>query len=858
MVMVVGRLRLQLDCNKSWHWGTVKSFRQACSDFHSANPDFGVISIKTHTKDLGEMVHYDKSCSLGFIKDKIDEAKTRMKKIEWIPAPLQKKAMIIQSSCWPLALYTSDTTYIGQQHYVGLRRSVLHALVGFWHTSSPFLACRLLSKHVTDPFLFTLCLCARTIRRMANLQREVAIQTVQAIVDYNGSRPYGPASAFKCYLNHVGWSIQTDGTITGPENIACNLLEDSTRLIVWTFNRMWDLHMVLISERKGMGDFYLDTQLGMKQFALLSDEDQQLVKLNVVGGFQTDKRKAGWSEDVEGSCMFCGQADTRSHRLLECEYFKSLREQNQEACDILANTREEWFFLPLPRLHPEVFLLQHFLSMIQDVPIPEPKRQNTVFMRFFTDGGAINPTCPMARIASWSVVEDLSMDETQQKSVADFAHTLQPHFPLFHVAALGLVKGYQTASRGELTAIVVAAKIAAKNPLAEEVHFVTEAADVCAVITMIINRIFHGVLHKLPNSDLVLELADLWDPQRYQVIKVKSHRSFESAKDLLDLWQIAGNFCADMAATSVLKTIPEPMRKLADNIASFQKTEGQRLLTVFKFLAQFNRERTQACLILEREKANHNRNLEQPKKPPERVLGNFDSEAMGHEAFLILRDFAPQGYKFLVTAPIPDDIFGMCLQGANLGKALVLWAGLLQWPENYGEADKNDWGMSWLELIFNFYIVTGHNLPIRLEGYGAKSVYIPYHSSQAILLPKSKRSASLQILTFRNLLQNMQSIESQIFFPSFKESKCKSLQRLGHVCPVAGVPRRPIIPRQAETIVAVQRYIQSLQSSAALHQVIYLKDIQPSLNFQTIEEPSTYTRFNRYSQFMKKLRKTRQ
>lgn len=496
--------------------------------------------------------------------------------------------------------------------------------------------------------------------------------------------------------------------------------------------------------------------------------------------------------------------------------------------------------------------------MVQDISIPEPKREDKTFMRFFTDGGARNPTCPLARIASWSVIEDLSQNLSQQKMAADFVYTTPPSFPLLHVAALGLVTGYQTAARGELTAILVAAKIAAKNPSAIDVQFVTDAAYVCAVVSMITQRVFRGILHKLPNSDLVTELADIWDQQRYHVIKVKSHRSFESARDLSDLWRIAGNFCADMAATSVLDSLPVPMKKLADDIAAFRKTEGHRLLTVFKYLAQFNRDRTQACHALEREKANHNRNLEQPKKPPDRVIGNFDSEAMGHEAFLLLKDFAPQNYKFLTIESIPDDKFGMCLQGANLGKALVLWAGLLQWPEDYGEADKNDWGMSWLELIFNFYIVTGRNLPIRLEGYGAKSVYIPYHGPQAILLPKSKRAASLQILTFRNLLQNMQSIESQNFFPSFKESKCKSLQRLGHVCPVAGVPRRPIIPRQAETIVAVQRYIQSLNASAALHQVIYIRDIQPSLIIDEIEEPSTYNRFNRYSQFMKKLRKTRQ
>ena len=111
MQEAVSFLRLQLDSKKSWHWATTKIFRQACIDFHEQQSQFEAISVKTQTKDLGEMVHYDKSCTLGFQR-KMDEAKNRMKRIEWIPASLQRKAMLIQSSCWPLALYTADTTYI--------------------------------------------------------------------------------------------------------------------------------------------------------------------------------------------------------------------------------------------------------------------------------------------------------------------------------------------------------------------------------------------------------------------------------------------------------------------------------------------------------------------------------------------------------------------------------------------------------------------------------------------------------------------------------------------------------------------------------------------------------------------------
>lgn len=858
MQEAVSFLRLQLDSKKSWHWATTKIFRQACIDFHEQQSQFEAISVKTQTKDLGEMVHYDKSCTLGFIKEKMDEAKNRMKRIEWIPASLQRKAMLIQSSCWPLALYTADTTYIGQQHFVALRRGVLHALVGYWHTSSPFLACRSLSKHVTDPFLHVLCTCARTIRRFANLHREDALETIRCAVEYEGSRPYGPASTLKCYLQHVDWKLQLDGTIQGPENIRCNILSDSARQIVATFHRLWDLHLVQISDRKGIGSFYIDTQLGCRQFAKLTDEEQQLVKLNVVGGFQTEKRKAGWSDDTEGNCQFCGDADTRYHRLLECSHFQYIRDQNQEACRILEKEREEWVFLPLPRLHDETFLLQLFLDTVQEVTIPEPMKTNAKAMRFFTDGGASNPTVPHARIASWSVVEDISEGVSHQKQVAGFLNPYTPSFPLFQVSTLGHVKGQQTAARGELTAILVASKIAGKNPKAESVEFVTDAAYVCAVVGMICHRTFRSILHKLPNSDLILELASYWDTERFRIIKVKSHRKFDSAKDLEDLWRIAGNFCADQAASMVLKRTPEPMRKLSDAIANFQKAEADRLMLVFQYMAQFNKARAQAVIAEEKTRANHNRNLDQPKKPPDRIIGDFDNEAMGHDAFLIMRDFDPRNYIQLRTDDVADDTFHLCLQGANIGKALFLWARQLQWPPDYETSDKNDWGMSWLEIIFNFYIVTGYNLPIRTEGSGAKSVYISYQSPEALLLPKTKRAASLQILTFRNLLQNVQTIEKQLFFPQFKESKCKSLQRLGHPSPVAGVPRRPILPRQNETIVAVQQYVLALQKSAALHNPVYLKDTQPSLHFDHIQEETPQFRFNKYAQFMKKSRQKRQ
>ena len=216
-------------------------------------------------------------------------------------------------------------------------------------------------------------------------------------------------------------------------------------------------------------------------------------------------------------------------------------------------------------------------------------------------------------------------------------------------------------------------------------EFVSDAAYVCAVIGMITNRTFHGILHRLPNSDTILELSAVWDVQRFRVKKVKSHRQLDTAKDLEDLWKIAGNHCADLAAGIVLQTIPDTLKKVSNATATFQEAEGHRLTKVFQYMAHFNKARVQACAAMEKDNANHNRNLDQPKKPPARILSNFDSEAMGQEAFVMMRDFCPQNDQSLPTTDLPDDLFQMCPQGANLGKALFLWAKQLQGPADYGE-----------------------------------------------------------------------------------------------------------------------------------------------------------------------------
>ena len=136
--------------------------------------------------DLGEVVHYNKSMSLGFVKEKIQESITRINRIESLPCSLQKKALMIQTSVFPMAFYSADTVYIGQHHFTTMRRAITHALVGNWHNASPLVACCGISKFLQDPFVYVLCHCARTIRRLANVDPEGAASAVKFSFNYDG------------------------------------------------------------------------------------------------------------------------------------------------------------------------------------------------------------------------------------------------------------------------------------------------------------------------------------------------------------------------------------------------------------------------------------------------------------------------------------------------------------------------------------------------------------------------------------------------------------------------------------------------------------------------------------------------
>ena len=703
-----------------------------------------------------------------------------------------------------------------------------------------------------------ICTIIRTLGRLSRCQPALARAIVETAASYAGTRPYGPATAFKRYLELIEWTIQSDGTLIGPDHYRCNLFNDRTKDCVACLRQAWPLFVIQQINRKGIGDHHLHPTITGDVFQSFSNEDQLLLTHNLLGAFQSDKQKALWADDGPGVCKLCGGEDTKSHRLLECPEFDLLRSQHCEAIRILQQCRPEWIHIPCARQHPDVLvhraLLQHLHITQTNNP---PELENVSHVKFYTDGGCLYPTDPMARLASWSVVmehipENVQPELIQQTICREGTKDIS-WSPCHTVLGLGLVNGKQTAGRGEIQSFLHAVRIANTLPRHIPSIFTTDAQYVCNIISQIESGRYHHGLHKKANTDMVTILADLWDNTRFTIRKVKSHQEIDIAMSHDTFWQVLGNHCADKAATAALHHLPPPVLEQARVIFNFHRTETEMLRCVFEFLVAFNRKRIQ---LLHAQSSTDSQAI--PINP---IVSDINpnlsiQQAMGTDALHILLNFQP-GYTDTFSDEVDPNTFAAMQQGAEISFALYHWLKLLKWPTDtpatYGQPD--DWGISWFELTISFILSSQLYFPIRIKGLGSESIYADYNSPECLIQHPKKRAAYVQTFCLQKLVSALQTVSGVRLFPKFNKSKCRSLQRLGFSEKHTGLPCRPIFPHQEATMKYVWQYLQSIGHGGYLNKPLDVPKTASILPECALSEIPPDQRYKNYLKMVKRLRR---
>ena len=545
-------------------------------------------------------------------------------------------------------------------------------------------------------------------------------------------------------------------------------------------------------------------------FSRLDESQKRTIILNMVGGFQSEFSKAKWACDADQKCMLCGQTDHLDHRMLYCPKLEAIREQFHDVVGFIKESRMSWIYHPFAHQFPHLPVLQAFLQSIGSITDQVSISSDSETLRFYTDGGCDDPTEIDFRHGSWSVVLDKTNSDLERQNHAAAISPLTLNSPLFECVATGHVAGQQPASRGELQACVVACRAANGVQSCTKVDIFTDSQYVINMSEAIAKDMIRHRLDKVANSDLVALLAKELSCKIFSFHKVKSHRHASEAVDYDDLWSIVGNHLADVACSLSLKRIPKEILDLLHAAREHRKTERRFLEKMLHFATAINRSRAQQLAKTEKPSEGHDENSSHVAD------GEQQHEAVGNQALVILQNFSLTYGETFVQVELSPQLALASLQGVRLAHAIWLWVSSLKWSTNEQQEGSSaiKWGISWLELYFNFHVTTGMTFPIKVEGQNKKVQYLNYFSPECRMLPDKLRSVGNQMLLLQYAIRQLENLTQIKTMPPSMRWGCVSLKRLfGFLGKSAGVGTRPVMQQQHQTLQRVQQYMLLLKGA---------------------------------------------
>ena len=838
LLNLVSTLSMLIDFAKSWVWGTTKSLKEEIQNVKLLFPSGQCeVVIKGAVKDLGEVVVYSKKAWVQPIVSRIAEGVKRIQRIGWIPLDIASKCHKIQMGALSMALYGADRHWVGKSHFHSLRSAVCDAVVGHRVYASPWLVAVILSKYYQDPQLTVILSALKNFHRLWFRERSVALKAFRVAASATCKFPYGPATTLVKYLSLLDLSLVEDGSVWFHNkflfHIGLTSHKDFSRII----KQHWELFVTQqVQHRRGLSDHLFDFTLTQRVFEALDPKHQKLIRMNIVGGFQTKVIQSKWSSVVSPKCPLCDQDEDQQHVILKCCALQEVRDRHVEACDVLTNTRPQWIYHPIALKSGHLEIVRETIDAIQpfsDIPCAGNTASN---LRFYTDGSCTDPTEPSFRRSSWAVIGDNSPNhEARSQACALFsAYSGVP--PYFSCLATGHVHGSQSIARAELLACLVACRIACNTDTCQTVDIFTDSQYVINVGWLVDNQLVHLFVHKMANPDLVEEIARCWNQKTFRLHKVTSHRTFESATSFDDLWNIIGNSIADRAAAKALQSFPTECKDMIASLRSYRTCETHRLKIVLQYLVDLNLTRLELLKKVDSKEV-------EPCQPSDCLR-----TATGDLALQAMISYSIPQPVFLVEGSLDMSIVKAYLMGSHLAVQFWTWLGMLQWPpEHEWKSAPACWGVSFLELIINFSQCSGVAFPIAVSGKGCHTVYVGYFSEQARMLPVSKRSASHQTMALSKAIQTMQTLTKQKVFPILQRKGCFSTRRLGYVGDALGLPVRPVMPLASRTMRCVQNYLNSL-TGKGLHPALPDPPEDSSLLIPrpTFAEPGIHDRFRAY------------
>ena len=763
-------LSLEIDWQKTYQWATTAVSRDW---WHNIGADFlpSQACLVQHVKELGSYFQFTRRASRGPFQQRVQEALQRLSKLGSDPQGLPIKAQAVQGGVWPFLFFGTEGIAPSITTVHALRGAASRAIIGNYHTLSPFAAMCFL-QGAQDPEVFLLCHHVSQLRRALVTSPETAAGLLRRL-----SGPLipqravcGPAGALQVLLHRNDWTVQADGLFRGPLHCQFNLHATSAKQVRNMFQLAWGCHVQdKIQHRNGLSEAPVPhAHLSASVLGGFRPWEQEFLSRSMCGGLMSGAERNTWSRDSTDLCPLCQELDTRSHRIFRCPALQEKRGPHQELLEAVQQQFPHWAHMPYVSWPFEASVLQLFLAKLclPDLAAPSIDRK----LVLFTDASAIHTACPTARVTAWAVVRgqlppsapDLTADDLSPASL----------LARFSVLGQGCTPGPQTVPRAELAALVWAGTWADQNPACQ----VTVFSDCQPALDLWHRWLRMGweQVRGFANADL---LRNVPRPRSVQARKIKAHQSTtEIARaPVWEQWLAAGNEAADAAAKQACRDLPPAVRSMADQVA-LQCQHQQKLLRQF-FRA-----------ILDMGVLEASKRRQEARHQHERQTAQLAAASNLSDLLSRFRTWQVPPSGILSIPEAWEENWASWPFGLHYGRLLLEWLQNLRWHAQPA-APSDTWEVSYLEMMLSFSVAAA--VPPLVENVFRPGTYWPLPQAKLQLQHVSLRQV---VSCFRAALLQLGKLLGRPIFPCAEIKDVAYLRLLNRTAPNIGLAARPFLP----------------------------------------------------------------
>ena len=791
---LVQATKMQIDWGKTYFWATHAAQRSWWKKGSSLLLPPGIeVPVLYQVKELGAHLSFCKRRGLGHLIDTFDQAVDRLHRLFHDPSSLATKAHVVQTGVWPFAFYGALAVAPGRQRLHKLRSNAARAIVGRHHTLSPmaslyFLPC------VTDPETYLMAYQACHLSRTARIMPDVARAVLKT-----ASRPgapltvHGPGTALQLMFGRLGWTIKPDGQFRGPGNVFFDVFASSVAEIKQAMQLSWAVEVQeAVRDRSGLGNFPLPSRdITQKLFSHFQPWEQTILARHVTGAFLSNAEKATWSRIVGPECDFCGEQDTKYHRLFTCRAFADVRHDHAEILSQVACHFPWWSHL-LAASEPEDAAFLRLVCSSRSLPplVAPPLASPNLYI--FTDGSAHNGTCAEARVAYWSVVHCHSLTDIADLPDWDML-PVRDKVSGFRIVAQGCAPRSQTVPRAEVAAVVWAANWAAQLPHAHAIIF----TDSQYAIDQWHKAANPSLLNQVGCTDLMMQLPI---SPNLELRKVKAHNPqghLDSASAYLR-WTTMGNEFADAAARQARSQELEVVRQSSDSIAESHSFQLDHSLAFSKYLIDLN------VAVIDRK--------DELAEVPAAAQG---VEQIREVVWSFFREWDEYSLEDGIRPNLPEDaeqrLVGQQVE-RDYDRRLLQWLKELMWPSRplLEECPPN---ITYMELFVAFTIHAGQLPPVEIM-QSRTTRFFAFDSPEAMQVSES----SVNMIS--RFVRRIRSLETALGRDLVLATEVTGIARLGVLgvdIRLAGLDSRPDVGDACAWVPAVLQWSRQFADSSFLH-----------------------------------------